>query len=341
MLLAASTAALLFQAGLYPPGGGAAPRAVAGVASSSSSFAAAFELDTVARAENAAALGISTAIQYDGPPQPGSRLAKTLAAEHISVIDARISDELEEWECHRTHTVAPPPPGEVNWFCRTDRDPGVDSPAVVLHAVREWVREDASNPSVSGYWVLDDWAPWDGGSARALLAEVHDVIEEITPGRPAICGFAGTVEPIGDHGGFEASIAANYSNAGCDMVGLYDYANSVHSPSSGEGLEWAMKILLGEQDEALAEQGWVRANTPLLGIGQGWSGHDGPREYAPGLSAEEIVAQARAFCADGASSIAWYGWGGVKRDAQTATNSPAIQAGISQSLAACAELGAG
>ena len=81
------------------------------------------------------------------------------------MIDARISDVLGAWECHRTHTVAPPPPGEVDWYCPKDYDPGVNSPAVVLAQVREWVKEDASNPLVKGYWVLDDWAPWDGGSA--------------------------------------------------------------------------------------------------------------------------------------------------------------------------------
>jgi hypothetical protein len=212
---------------------------------------------------------------------------------------------------------------------------------VVLKTVREWVQEDASNPLVSGYWVLDDWAPWDGGSARSLLAEVHEVIEELTPGRPAVCGFGGSIEPIGEHGGFESSIAANYSNAGCDVVGLYNYANGGSQMSSGEGLEWTMSILLAEESEALADEGWVQANTPILGINQGWSGHTAAREYEPGLSTEEMVAEARAFCLDGASSIAWYGWGGVSRKAQTATNSTAIQAGVRQGIAACEELGAG
>jgi len=54
-----------------------------------------------------------------------------------------------------------------------------------------------------------------------------------------------------------------------------------------------------------------------------------------------MVAEARAFCAAGAASIAWYGWGGVAQEAQTATNSPAIRAGIARGLAVCSELGAG
>lgn len=340
-LLAATMVPVLIQAGVCPLVAGARPAAVVGVAGGATRFTAGFELDTLARVQNATALGVTTAIEYNGPPRPGSRLAKTLAADHMTVIDARISDELGEWECHRTHTVAPPPPGEENWFCETDEDPGVDSPAVVLQAVRGWLREDASDPLVSGYWVLDDWAAWDGGSARSLLAEVHEAIEEITPGRPAICGFGGSIEPIGQRGGFEAPIAANYSDAGCDMVGLYNYANGGSQMSSGEGLEWTMSILLAEESEDLANEGWVQASTPMLGIDQGWSGHFARREYEPGLSAEQMVAQARAFCTAGASSIAWYGWGGVRNEAQTATNSPAIEAGIRQGIAACAELGAG
>lgn len=338
-LLAAAAVPLLVEAVFSPLAAGARPGPVASVSSGATHFTAGFELDSRARAENAAALGITTAIEYNGPPAPRSRLARTFAEDHITVIDARLSDVLEAWECHRTHTVAPPPPGEENWFCKKDYDPGVDSPAVVLAAVREWVREDASNPLVSGYWVLDDWAPWDGGSARSLLAEVHEVIEEITPGLPAICGFGGSIEPIGQRGGFEASIAANYSNAGCDMVGLYNYANGGSQMSTGEGLEWTMNDLLAEEREDLAGEGWVQANTPMLGINQGWSGHTTAREFEPGLSSEQMVAEAHAFCADGASSIAWYGWGGVSKRAQTATNSPAIQAGIRQSIAACAELG--
>ena len=162
-----------------------------------------------------------------------------------------------------------------------------------------------------------------------------------TPGLPAICGFGGAIDELGQSGGFEAPIAANYSNAGCDAVGLYNYAEGAPQPAGGEGLDWSMNLLLGEEREALAGEGWVQANTPLLGIDQGWSGRTSGREYEPGLSVAQMVAEARAFCAAGAASIAWYGWGGVSRKAQTATNSPTISEGIKQGLAACAEYGVG
>jgi hypothetical protein len=283
----------------------------------------------------AEALGINADILYEGPPQPKSKFGRALAQAHITAIDARISDELHHWECHRTHTVALPPGGKANSYCATDIDPSDDSPEVVLARVSEYLREDAANPLVSGYWVLDDWPSWDGGSAHALLQEVHAEIEEITPGYPAICGFGGSVEEDGEPEGFEPSTAANYSSAGCDMVGLYNYADPVSSPSDGEGFEWDMRLLLQEEATDLASFGWVEAETPLLGIGQAWSGQLGKHEYQPGLSSAQMVAQARAYCSYGARSIGWYGWEGFKSRTQTPEDSSVIRQGIEEGAAAC------
>jgi hypothetical protein len=284
----------------------------------------------------AAALGIDADILYEGPPRPKSRFGRALASAHITAIDARISDELHHWECHRTHTVAPPPAGKPNSYCGTDIDPTDNSPEVVLERVRHYLEEDAANPLVGGYWVLDDWPYWDGGSARTLLQQVHAEIEEITPGYPAICGFGGAVEANGEPEGFELLTAANYSNSGCDMVGLYNYADPVTTPSDGEGLEWSMGLLLQEEGEDLADFGWVEAETPLLGIGQAWSGIVGKHEYEPGLSAAQMVTQAQAYCSFGASSVGWYGWEGFKGKTQTPNNSSVIQQGIEEGAAACA-----
>jgi len=328
--------------GVTPSVAGASRGSARALASATSGLTVGFEINNKPRIVNATSLGVTTAIEYNGAPPVGSRLAGIFAKYHVSVIDARISDVLGEWECHRTHTVAPPPPGEEDWFCPKDYNPNVDSPAVVLAQVREWVKEDASNPLVKGYWVLDDWAPWDGGSGRTLLAEIHQVIDELTPGLPAICGFGGAIDQIGQTGGFESPIAANYSNAGCDAVGLYNYAEGVYGEmSSGENLDWSMSLLLGEEREALEAEGWVQADTPMIGINQGWSGRTSVHEYTPGLSVAQMVDEARAFCAGGAASIAWYGWGGVGHKAETSVNTPRIAEGVRQGLAACAEYGVG
>ncbi len=296
-----------------------------------------FGANTPARVAKAAALGIDTDILYEGAPSPASRLGKALREAHMSVVDARISTELFFWECHRTHTVAPPPEGQRNTYCSRDDEPSVDSSAAVLATVEEYVREDAANPLVRGYWVLDDWAPWDGASGRELLAEVHREIEAATPAYPTICGFGGSIEKDGEPGGFAAGIASNYSAAACSIVGLYNYTGSTAARSSGEAYEWDMGLLLAEEQEALTQAGWSEALSPLLGIGQAWSGKSGRREYQPGLSTAQMLEEAHAFCEAGASSLGWYAWSDSHFVAGTGTpvNSQAIREGIGQGIAAC------
>lgn len=299
-------------------------------------LAAAFSAIKPEAVAQAAAVGVDTDILYGGPPRPGTKLAKALAAAHMSVIDARLSGVLYDWECHRTHTVAPPPRGERNTYCRKDWDPAMDSPEAVLSAVRGYIEEDATDPLVSGYWILDDWVWWDGGSARELLQDVRAEIEELTPGYPAICGFGGSVQAPGAAEGFALATAANFSAAGCSMVGLYDYAEPTRKPSNGEGLDWSMRTLLAEETEDLAHYGWVQSQTPMLGIGQAWSARFAGR-YQPGLSAAQMLTQAEAFCAAGASSIGWYAWtsGGFTRRTDTPGDSPEIREGIEKGIRAC------
>lgn len=305
-------------------------------------FVAGFGIDTPARVSNAAAVGVDTAILYEGAPAPASALGQALAQAHMRVIDARLSGALYYWECHRTHTVAPPPEGQPNEYCATDEDPQMNSPAAVLASVREYLREDEHNPLVSGYWMLDDWAWWDGGSARELLPQVRAAIEEATPGYPAICGFGGEIQLAGESGGFALSTALNYSPGACSMVGLYNYTSPtrLRRRSSGQGYEWTMSTLLREEQQDLAKQGWSAAEAPILGIGQAWAGrygHHTKYKYEPGLSAEQMLQESRAFCAAGASALAWYGWddSGFRRATMTPNNSPAIKQGIEESIAAC------
>jgi hypothetical protein len=306
------------------------------VASEPPHMVVAFSASKPAQVAQAAAAGITTDILYGGPPPSGGKVAKALAAAHMTVIDARLSGVLYDWECHRTHTVAPPPRGERNTYCRKDWDPAMDSPEAVLAAIRVYLEEDASNPLVSGYWVLDDWVWWDGGSARNLLQSVRAEIEEVTPAYPAICGFGGAVQRAGAPEGFDPATAANFSPAGCSMVGLYNYAEPTRKPSSGEELDWSMHMLLVEEMEDLADNGWAEPQTPMLGIDQAWSGRFAGR-YEPGLSATQILTQAEAFCAAGASSIGWYAWAdsGFTHKTQTPDDSSEIRGGIEQGIKAC------
>jgi hypothetical protein len=313
----------------HPERGSTATRSVVG-----------FSIETPAQVASAAALGVTTDILYGQPPTPASPLGKALAAHHMTVIDATIAEETGFWECHRTHTVAPPPHGERNWFCKRDEHPNVDSEAVVLDFVDHQLAKDAGNPLVSGYWVLDDWPEWDGASAWGMLQDIRAHIQASQAVHPAVCGFGGAVVRAGDQG-WNPQIAGNFSTAGCDMVGLYLYAYTVPKPSNGTNLDWTMKSVLSDMEARLAEQGWDPSTTPLLGIGQAWSGPFASG-YTPGLSRDQMVAQATAFCRAGATSIGWYAWNDsdfIPGKTSTPITSSTIDAGITASIAACGVAG--
>jgi hypothetical protein len=293
-----------------------------------------FNATTSAAVSNAAHIGITTDMLYGGPPSLRSKLGRALTQAHMSVIDGRVSTELYFWECHRTHTVAPPPAGQRNDYCSRDSEPG-DTTPVLLAAVDNILRSDGANPLTTGLWVLDDWPSWDGGSARTVLQQIHEEINNLTPGFPAICGFGATITTP-DTTGWDPSTAQNYSNEGCEIVGFYNYADTQRVPSNGANLDWSMRSLLPAMESSLAGLGWNIVSTPLLGIGQAWSGRFA-RAYEPGLSSAQVLSEASAFCNAGATSVGWYGWSdrGFRRATLTPAKSPDIATGIQDGIAAC------
>ncbi|HEY1977435.1 MAG TPA: hypothetical protein VGG89_12850 [Candidatus Baltobacteraceae bacterium] len=297
-----------------------------------------FSVDTPVRAATAAGQGITSTILYGGSPSPGSALEKALESHDIGVIDGGISSILFYWECHRTHSVAPPPSSySRNYYCQTDENTRISSDAAALAYVSRLLDRDVKRPYVIGYWVLDDWASWDPGSGRNLLRKIHALVAQKTPGRPAVCGF-GAGFGKGTTYYWDPGTAANYSNTGCDVVGWYNYTPfGKHKPSSGVNYNWSMHGLLPAMSRSLEKYGWDISRTPLMGIGQAWGGRYNGNHYQPGITTNEIRTQAAAFCAFGASIISWYAWDDSGDNAQTLTpnDSPAVATGIKAGLSAC------
>ncbi len=320
------------------PGAPAPPSAHRSASSALLHAAVGFSVDTPARAATAASEGITSTILYGGAPNPASALEQALQSHDISVIDGGVSSIVFYWECHRTHTVAPPPSSySRNYYCLTDENPHISSDAVALAHLSRLLDRDAKRPYVAGYWVLDDWPWWDYGSGRDLLRKIHALIARKTPGRPAICGF-GAGFGKGTTYYWDPGTAANYSNAGCDVVGWYNYTPfGKRKPSSGVNYNWSMHGLLPAMSRSLAKYGWNISRTPLMGIGQAWGGRYDGNHYQPGITADEMQSQAAAFCAYGASVISWYAWDDSGDNAQTLTpnNSPAVTAGIKAGLSVC------
>jgi hypothetical protein len=101
-----------------------------------------------------------------------------------------------------------------------------------------------------------------------------------------------------------------------------------------------MKALLPAMAHSLEKRGWNPHQTPLYGIGQAWAGSYDKRYYQPGLTRGEMLAQARAFCAFGATYIGWYAWDDSEDNSKTQTpnNSTAISNGIAAGIDACRKI---
>jgi len=298
-----------------------------------------FNIDTPDQAVKASADGIQVAFQYGNPPSDKDELGQKLRLLHMKVIDGYISSYLYYYECHRTHTVKLPPPGYDN-PCTTDSHPELNSENALLANIANHLRQVKNNPLIIGYWVLDDWVVWDTGSARQLLIQIHDLIQQYTPDRPAICGFGGSIQPYRGYG-WEDWTADNFSPQGCDKVGFYIYASSLPDTTptaSPADYDWSMSGILPAMFASLQQRGWDINKEPLIGIGQafGGPGADTDRYWVtPG--AKDIEAQSRSFCEHGATGLTFYGWedAGYGLTTQTPMNNTGIETGIRNGIAAC------
>ena len=295
-----------------------------------------FSIDSVARVDSAASLGINVAINYGTPFTPSDPVGAEMQARGMREVDAGIASDMFYYECHRTHTVAPPPQGTPNYYCATDVFPAMNSESAVLAQVDTQLKADAANPLIVGYWVVDDWVLWDAGSARTVLQDIHTHIRQYTPHNPAICGFGVFVDRPGVNS-WDSRIGLNYSNAGCDMVGIYSYAAMSSTASNGSQLDYSMSAPLAAVFQMLKSLGWNSTATPLLGVGQAYAGAYAGIGYEPGLTSQQMLTQATAFCKAGATSVAWYGWDDTAFGSQSLTpaTSAGIQAGIVSGIAAC------
>lgn len=301
-----------------------------------------FSVDTPEKVATAADEGVQVVFYYGQPPAENSQLGQKLQALHMHVVDGFIASYLYYYECHRTQTVKPPPPG-VRAYCATDFHPELIDEEAVLAVIAAHLQQVGRNHLIAGYWVLDDWVPWDVGSARGLLIKVHDLIQQDTPGRPAICGFGGFLgrRPAGAGFGWLDRLADNFSPQGCDMVGLYIYTPTPAVDLPASYYDWSMTKVLPAVFASLGKRGWNIAREPLIGIVQAFGG---PRRntnlYWATPDANDIVTQSKSFCEHGATGIVYYGWDDSTfgTGMQTPANNTGIEMGIEEGIAACKQI---
>lgn len=296
-----------------------------------------WNLNTPELVSSAAAAGVTVAFLYTPPPEPSSALGEALSRNDMRIVSAEISQLVTAYECTRTHTVAPKPSqGRHAEYCETDPHYTRDR---LLADVRTLVQRDRSNPSVAGYWVLDDTPTWDFGSLRTVLTEIRRIIPAELP---TICGFSASLESNGKDV-WEPGLAKNFTPNGCDMAAPYIYADS-HDPEDPPltDVDWSMSQLIPKIKATLRQYGWDPARHGLLGVGQAWAGRktsNGAVTDAP--SPANMAAQADAFCQAGAAGIAWYAWTITTRysDVQTPANHRSLREGVQNSVGSCRSAG--
>lgn len=304
-----------------------------------------FSIDTPEKAMKAAADGVQVVFQYGQPPSESDKLGQKLQSLHMKVVDAMPWTYLYYYECHRIKAVKPPPasydPYSAGYdpYCPSDDYPEITSESVLLQYIAAHFQQVKDNPLIVGYWVLDDWIPWDAGSAKQILMDIHKLIQQYTPGRPAICGFGGTIW-LNHEYGWDDWIADNFSPDGCDKIGLYIYTSSIENTTplpSPALFNWSMAGVLPAVFKSLQQRGWNIKKEPLIGIEQAFGGPPTSKRYYVPPSAKGIEIQSRTFCEQGATGLVFYAWddSGWGPATQMPMNSTEIETGIRNGIAAC------
>lgn len=296
-----------------------------------------FSIDNPEQAINAAQHGIQVAFEYGQPPSEKGQLGQKFKSLQMKVIDGYISSYLYHYECHRTSELHPQLLGQ---YCHNDLYPFLTDANVLLAAIATHLRQVKNNPLIIGYWVLDDWVQWDAGSARPILMKIHQLIQQYTPDRPAICGFGGSIE-LHQKYGWGDWIADNFSPQGCDEVGFYIYTPrlpNIVSAISPDAYNWSMSGILPAMFTSLQKRGWSLFKESLIGIGQAFGGPiASANDYWVIPTAKDIEMQSRSFCEHGASGLTFFSWdeSGYGPDIQSPMNNSQIALGIRDGITAC------
>lgn len=148
--------------------------------------------------------------------------------------------------------------------------------------------------------------------------------------RPTICGLGGNLDAA-DHATSETRAAfdlavANFTPTGCDAVAVYPY-----SVADATDTDWTMRDLLPYMLDRLRGLGWDPARQPLVGIPQAFRARG-----ALSPAAIDVATQTAAYCAAGASAIAFYAWDEASGSTTFELyDAPDLRQGATNGLARC------
>lgn len=205
----------------------------------------------------------------------------------------------------------------------------------MLDHVKKLLADDRNQPSIVGYYILDDYP----GNIVGLLEQVHALIaasnRTLSNPRPTVCGFGATLDfrsapgqpympATLERNQYENVELLNFSPKACDIVTLGVYARD-GEPDSDFSMTNLMPFLLG----ALRRHGWDPSREPLFGTPMAW-GSVAPTEG-------QLRTQVAAFCNAGAQSIVAFTWENFLPPEQLRelANDAKLRTGLVEGLKSC------
>lgn len=255
---------------------------------------------TPAQVDIATAMGITLNMAY--PIDRNSPLAARMREKGMRYLDRNISDII----------YAACGPGVPVGSC----NPSASQQTAVLNEVRAYLNSSKDDPSIAGYYILDDYP----GDVKTLLQSVTQEVHRVHQSnpKPTVCAFVSTLDfrqspgapLIPAHSGFDQAIR-NYTPQGCDIPDFYSYGvghtvNGCHPTSL---VDWTGAGLMPYMKQVLQTKGWNPADGFMISPQTFDFGEVSCSQQLYNTpTAATIQAQTASFCRGGAVSTLAYIW---------------------------------
>jgi hypothetical protein len=217
--------------------------------------------------------------------------------------------------------------------------------SAILSTASTYLRIVEREPSLAGFWILDDY-PY--GDVTEPLRALRELIQQSNSRsgrqRPTVCGVGGSLdakrrpeEPsfTPDHRYTDLALR-NVSPAFCDLVSPYFYGSAANDDA--RLIDWSMQNLLPYFQQALAAKGFGSTASTTIPVAQAFS-HKGPGGSSsfvkPGSA--DIVDQMTAYCESGAIGMLFFTWQSPSAD-YSYVNDPDLRDGVRRGRLACVKI---
>jgi hypothetical protein len=210
---------------------------------------------------------------------------------------------------------------------------------IILRSAKARLDKVKNDPSVAGYWILDDY-PW--GNLTSTLVALRQLVDQVNKetgaNKPVICGIGGSLDHraavnqqiLPDRAYIELALQ-NITPAACDIVAPYFYGAATENDPTW--IDWSMSKLMPWFMQRLSAQGF--AHPALLPVPQAfYRGKRGGTTYFVQPRPQDIAAQASTYCGSGAIALMFFTW--QADDAEHSySNDSNLREGVRQAISAC------